>query len=102
MRPRSSKLPKSQGWGVLLLLLVLGGFACTADTDDEVDSGVTLQRLEDLDEDRAWTLFQWYLTQGMAPCDPPPDPWHPFVKYGYCSADDGIEHEVVPNASYDE
>ncbi len=80
--------------------LFASGCAVEEETEDQ-RSGFTLQRLEDLDQRGAWVLYQWYLQQGLLPCDPPPDPWHPFVRYGYCSAD-GIQHEPLPDDSYDE
>lgn len=94
----------SSRWGFLLsLFLVLGAVACTADTEEEdVANGITLQRLRDRDEERAWALYRWYLTMGIEPCDPPPDPWHDFVIYGCCSAEEGVEHEGVPDTSYDD
>jgi hypothetical protein len=94
------RLPNS----ILLLVLVslIGALACSLPAEDEErPEGMSRQALEDLDEPATRVLWKWYLEQGIEPCDPPPDPWHPFVKHGFCSVDD-VHHEVVPNASYDE
>ncbi len=87
----------------LILLLALGALAaCAVETTEEsTPAGMTRQSLEDLDEQGTWELYQWYFEQGLTPCDPPPDPWHPFARHGFCPVGD-VEHEVVPNKSYDE
>lgn len=87
----------------LVLLWVASLAACALPPEEgEGDRGITRQALEDLDERGTAQLWDWYLEQGWEPCDPPPDPWHPFIKYGYCSVDGEVEHEAIPNASYDE
>lgn len=66
----------------LLALFLLG--ACIADTDESSTTGIEVHGIAappglDLGE-----TYEWYTLQGLNPCDPPPDPWHPFVTHGYC------------------
>jgi hypothetical protein len=73
--------------------------SCTLPSDEERDErDLSMQAWEDLDERATWELYQRYIAQGIDPCDPPPDPWHPFVKYGFCE----LTPEPIPDHSYDE
>jgi hypothetical protein len=38
-------------------------------------------------EQEARALFIRYQEMGINPCDPPPDPWHPFVVYALCDCE---------------
>ena len=88
-----------KGW--LFLLLLVGAAACALPEEERPDESTSSRyALEALDEDGTWELWQWYVVQGIDGCDPPPDPWHPFVRFGYCDA--GAEHEMIPNVSYDD
>ena len=85
-------------WGLALSCAA----SCALETDQgPPDANMTRAALRDLDERATEVLWQEYLRQGISPCDPPPDPWHPFVTYGYCSAG-AVNHEAVPGTSFDE
>jgi len=76
---------------LLTLALVLSLAACIVEPAEEGATGLGAQAVDgpgaapsDMDVE---ALYRWYLAQGIDPCDPPPDPWHPFVRQGYCSID---------------
>jgi hypothetical protein len=94
---------KWTSWKLVLVsfLLSLATVACAVDGGDG-ENGVRVEALQGLDREETWQLYEWYVEHGFTPCDPPPDPWSPFVQYGCCENVHGFEHEIVPSESYDE
>jgi hypothetical protein len=75
-----------------VLVTLLGVAACVVEPAAETDIGQQGEALEQpWTEAEARALYEFYLQQGLDPCDPPPDPWHPFVIYDYCRASTQIE-----------
>ena len=85
--------------GLALVVAIFAISACTLGVEESESGDRSLQRLEDMDAGAARELYDWYILQGINPCIPPPDPWHPFAKYGYC---ENVDFDAVPNQSYDE
>ena len=68
------------------VLLALG--ACVQPPAEESAVGQASWALDDMLSERAtYDLYWWYIRHGIDPCDPPPDPWHPLVVYGFCAAE---------------
>ncbi len=68
----------------LLALLLLG--ACITDQDEGGPIDVEGDPLVAAPPDFSVSeVYHWYKQQGLDPCEPPPDPWHPFVVEGFCS-----------------
>jgi len=75
-----------------ILVTLLGLAACIVEPVEETETGrMTLAVERILSEREARALFEWFVTQGIDPCDPPPDPWSPFAIYGYCATDCDVE-----------
>ncbi len=89
-------------WALLALATQLSCMAPIEESSDDSGDTYTPQALKDLDEGEARTLWQFYVEQGLRACDPPPDPWHPFVRYGFCGAQRNVENEAIPAKSYDD
>lgn len=70
-----------------LLVLLLG--ACILPSDERESNGLGTTPADNWPPGiTVQEAYDWYLIHGEDPCDPPPDPWHPFVTDGYCTLDD--------------
>jgi hypothetical protein len=77
------------------IIVLLGSFAllslgaCMQPPAEESAVGEASDALDGMLSERAtYDLYWWDMRHGIDPCDPPPDPWHPFVVYGFCPAAD--------------
>jgi hypothetical protein len=88
---------------LVALALGTGIASCAMPVEEQPEEhGISLETesVENFDERQTWELYQRYIAQGLDPCDPPPDPWHPFVKYGFCPSP--VAADPVPSESFDE
>jgi len=67
----------------LLAILALSGCSLQSDEDHKTDAAPLRSRAQPQDPNIK-AIYDWYVSQGQDPCDPPPDPWHPFVENGLC------------------
>ena len=77
---------------LMAVLALLGLAACMQEPIEESTAGQASEALEGfLSEAATRALYYRCIEQGVDPCDPPPDPWHPLAVYGFCAAVDAVE-----------
>ncbi len=85
------KTPRFTAGSIAALLTILALSSCSLQSDEDKTDTAPLHMRGVPDDPNVRAVYDWYVSQGQDPCDPPPDPWHPFVTHGLCPA--GIERQ---------